>query len=88
MVKWELDVSDNLNQRTEGFSASIGMSRERFIRLAILSQLEEMEMNMDERRRTADPSEKKTLSQTYIKIGDEDVPVDPKGGYDHVKVKS
>lgn len=88
MFKWELDVSDNLNQRMEGFSASIGMSKERFIRLAVLSQLEEMEMNMDERRRNANPSEKKTLSQTYIKIGNEDVPVGPEGGYDHVKVKS
>ncbi|OCZ54254.1 hypothetical protein [Dehalobacter sp. TeCB1] len=88
MVKWELDVSDNLNQRTEGFSTSIGMSKERFIKLAVLSQLEEMEINMDERRRNADQWEKKTLSQTYIKIGDEDVPVGPKGGYDHAKVKS
>ncbi|XCH79188.1 MAG: hypothetical protein WHF31_00470 [Candidatus Dehalobacter alkaniphilus] len=82
MVRWELDVSDNLNQRAEGFSASIGMSKERFIKLAVLSQLEEMEMNMDERRKNADLSEIKTLSQTYITIGDENIPISSKGGYD------
>ncbi|TCX48928.1 hypothetical protein [Dehalobacter sp. 14DCB1] len=77
MLKWGLDVSDNLNQRTEGFSASIGMDKMEFIKFAVLMQLEKMEAMMDERRKNGSPASKSVISETsYIEMGDKKVPLE------------
>jgi len=74
LVKWELDVSDNLNQRAEGFSLSIGLDKIEFIKFAVLMQLEKMESQMDGRRKS-DSAGVNTLSKVYIEMNDKQVPV-------------
>ncbi|OCZ51359.1 hypothetical protein [Dehalobacter sp. TeCB1] len=74
MVKLEIDISDNLNQRLEGFSVSIGMDKYDYIRFAVLMQLEKMEIIRDENR-LKDPENKNMLSTTYIEVGDKNIPL-------------